>query len=130
MSFNTSLSGINAANSDLNVTANNIANVNTTGFKESRAEFAAPHSLLRSRAMKRAAAAATLDTSIASAVSDKPRGQKRFAATAAMSAMMNAPKPHVAALARFARASSSSRAGLRRMSVKFVVDLSARIKAR
>ena len=40
MSFNTSLSGINAANSDLNVTANNIANVNTTGFKESRAEFA------------------------------------------------------------------------------------------
>ncbi|MCD9006890.1 flagellar hook protein FlgE [Luteimonas sp. XNQY3] len=40
MSFNTSLSGINAANANLNVTANNIANVNTTGFKESRAEFA------------------------------------------------------------------------------------------
>jgi flagellar hook protein FlgE len=39
MSFNTSLSGINAANANLNVTANNIANVNTTGFKESRAEF-------------------------------------------------------------------------------------------
>ncbi|MCF5933661.1 flagellar basal body protein, partial [Xanthomonas perforans] len=40
MGFNTSLSGINAANADLNVTSNNIANVNTTGFKESRAEFA------------------------------------------------------------------------------------------
>lgn len=40
MAFNTSLSGINAANADLNVTSNNIANVNTTGFKESRAEFA------------------------------------------------------------------------------------------
>lgn len=40
MSFNTSLSGINAANADLNVTANNIANVKTTGFKQSRAEFA------------------------------------------------------------------------------------------
>ncbi|WP_225763817.1 flagellar hook protein FlgE [Stenotrophomonas sp. Marseille-Q4652] len=40
MSFNISLSGINAANSALNVTSNNIANVNTTGFKESRAEFA------------------------------------------------------------------------------------------
>ncbi len=40
MGFNVSLSGINAANADLNVTANNIANVNTTGFKESRAEFA------------------------------------------------------------------------------------------
>ncbi|TDB27310.1 flagellar hook protein FlgE [Stenotrophomonas sp. ATCM1_4] len=39
MGFNVSLSGINAANADLNVTANNIANVNTTGFKESRAEF-------------------------------------------------------------------------------------------
>lgn len=39
MSFNIALSGINAAQKDLNVTANNIANVNTTGFKESRAEF-------------------------------------------------------------------------------------------
>ncbi|MDF0532957.1 flagellar hook protein FlgE [Shewanella sp. A32] len=40
MSFNIALSGINAAQKDLNTTANNIANVNTTGFKESRAEFA------------------------------------------------------------------------------------------
>ncbi len=40
MSFAISLSGLNAASSDLEVTANNIANVNTTGFKESRAEFA------------------------------------------------------------------------------------------
>ncbi len=39
MGFNVSLSGISAANADLNVTANNVANVNTTGFKESRAEF-------------------------------------------------------------------------------------------
>jgi len=40
MGFNTSLSGMKAAGADLNVTSNNIANVNTTGFKESRAEFA------------------------------------------------------------------------------------------
>lgn len=40
MSFNNALSGVSAAQKDLNVTANNIANVNTTGFKESRAEFA------------------------------------------------------------------------------------------
>ena len=40
MSFNISLSGLNAASSDLDVTSNNIANVATTGFKESRAEFA------------------------------------------------------------------------------------------
>jgi flagellar hook protein FlgE len=39
MSFNIALSGLAAAQKDLNVTANNIANVNSTGFKESRAEF-------------------------------------------------------------------------------------------
>jgi flagellar hook protein FlgE len=39
MPFNIALSGLNAASADLNVTANNIANVNTTGFKGSRAEF-------------------------------------------------------------------------------------------
>jgi flagellar hook protein FlgE len=40
MPFAVALSGLNAASSDLNVTANNIANANTTGFKSSRAEFA------------------------------------------------------------------------------------------
>ncbi|HLZ78615.1 MAG TPA: flagellar hook protein FlgE [Sphingomonas sp.] len=39
MSFYTSLSGLNAAQTDLNVTSNNIANVGTIGFKSSRAEF-------------------------------------------------------------------------------------------
>jgi len=40
MAFNTALSGLNAAQAELNVTSNNIANVGTTGFKGSRAEFA------------------------------------------------------------------------------------------
>ena len=40
MSFNTALSGLNAATADLNVTANNIANVSTIGYKMSRTEFA------------------------------------------------------------------------------------------
>ncbi len=40
MSFNTALSGLQAATVDLSVTSNNIANVSTTGFKGSRAEFA------------------------------------------------------------------------------------------
>jgi flagellar hook protein FlgE len=40
MSFGIALSGIHAAQSDLNVTANNIANADTTGFKQSRTEFA------------------------------------------------------------------------------------------
>jgi flagellar hook protein FlgE len=39
MTFNTALSGLRAANSDLRVTGNNIANASTTGFKLSRAEF-------------------------------------------------------------------------------------------
>ncbi|MGV8922422.1 MAG: flagellar hook protein FlgE [Thermomonas sp.] len=39
MSFRISLSGMNAASADLNVTSNNIANANTSGFKQSRAEF-------------------------------------------------------------------------------------------
>ena len=39
MAFYTSLSGLNAAQLDLNTTSNNIANAGTTGFKGSRAEF-------------------------------------------------------------------------------------------
>ncbi|MFL0796543.1 MAG: flagellar hook-basal body complex protein [Cellvibrionaceae bacterium] len=40
MPFNVALSGLRAANTDLKVTGNNIANASTTGFKQSRAEFA------------------------------------------------------------------------------------------
>lgn len=40
MPFAIALSGLNAASADLEVTANNVANVNTNGFKMSRAQFA------------------------------------------------------------------------------------------
>jgi len=40
MSFKVALSGINAASSDLDVISNNLANLSTTGYKTSRAEFA------------------------------------------------------------------------------------------
>ncbi|MFK7886244.1 MAG: flagellar hook protein FlgE [Gammaproteobacteria bacterium] len=40
MPFRIALSGLNAASADLSVTANNIANANTYGYKESRGEFA------------------------------------------------------------------------------------------
>ncbi len=40
MSFNIALTGLNAANEALSVTANNLANTATVGFKGSRAEFA------------------------------------------------------------------------------------------
>jgi flagellar hook protein FlgE len=39
MGFSTALSGLNAASNSLTVIGNNIANSNTTGFKESRSEF-------------------------------------------------------------------------------------------
>ena len=39
MSFYTSLTGLNSASAQLGVTSNNIANVGTTGFKRSRADF-------------------------------------------------------------------------------------------
>lgn len=40
MSFDIALSGVEAANTDLDVISNNIANVDTTGFKGSTTEFA------------------------------------------------------------------------------------------
>ena len=40
MAFRIAVSGLRAATADLDVTGNNIANSNTTGFKASRAEFA------------------------------------------------------------------------------------------
>ena len=40
MSFSSALSGLNAAANDIAVISNNIANSSTTGFKDSRAEFA------------------------------------------------------------------------------------------
>ena len=39
MSFYTALTGLQAATASLSVTSNNIANVGTTGFKRSRADF-------------------------------------------------------------------------------------------
>src|SRR5580658_3723196 len=40
MSFNVALTGLDAANQDLSVAADNLANVSTVGFKGARAEFA------------------------------------------------------------------------------------------
>ena len=40
MSFRVAISGLKAAQSDLDVISNNVSNANTSGFKKSRAEFA------------------------------------------------------------------------------------------
>jgi flagellar hook protein FlgE len=39
MSFYTALTGLNGSQADISASSNNIANVGTTGFKRSRAEF-------------------------------------------------------------------------------------------
>jgi flagellar hook protein FlgE len=44
MSFNTAVSGLHAAHKRMEVAGNNIANVHTSGFKSSRAEFSAIYS--------------------------------------------------------------------------------------
>lgn len=44
MSFNIAISGLNATNQQLDTISNNIANVSTTGFKESRTEFSSIYS--------------------------------------------------------------------------------------
>ena len=40
MAFSTAISGIKAAQANLDVISNNIANASTVGFKASRAQFA------------------------------------------------------------------------------------------
>ena len=39
MSFYTALTGLNGSQADISATSNNIANVATTGYKRSKAEF-------------------------------------------------------------------------------------------
>ncbi len=59
MSFGIALSGLDAAQSDLDTTANNIANASTTGFKSSDSQFSELFS---------AAAAGVSDTQIGGGV--------------------------------------------------------------
>jgi flagellar hook protein FlgE len=70
MPFDIALSGINAASSDLEVTANNIANVNTVGFKGSRAEFSQVYSVAGENLSANAAGSGVRLTNIAQQFSD------------------------------------------------------------
>jgi flagellar hook protein FlgE len=70
MPFDIALSGINAASSDLEVTANNIANVNTVGFKGSRAEFSQIYSVAGENLSATAAGSGVRLTNIAQQFGD------------------------------------------------------------
>ncbi|WP_036137037.1 flagellar hook protein FlgE [Luteibacter sp. 9135] len=70
MPFDIALSGINAASSDLEVTANNIANVNTVGYKGSRAEFSQVYSVAGENLSATAAGSGVRLTNIAQQFGD------------------------------------------------------------
>jgi flagellar hook protein FlgE len=70
MPFDIALSGINAASTDLEVTANNIANVNTVGFKGSRAEFSQVYSVAGENLSANAAGSGVRLTNIAQQFND------------------------------------------------------------
>ncbi|MGA7438314.1 MAG: flagellar hook protein FlgE [Luteibacter sp.] len=70
MPFDIALSGINAASTDLEVTANNIANTSTVGFKGSRAEFSQVYSVAGQNLAATAAGSGVRVTNIAQQFSD------------------------------------------------------------
>lgn len=65
MSFSTAVTGLNAASNMLSVTGNNIANVNTTGFKNSRSEFADVYSTALSSGGKTTPGAGVVTVNVA-----------------------------------------------------------------
>jgi flagellar hook protein FlgE len=65
MSFSTAVTGLNAASNMLSVTGNNIANVNTTGFKNSRSEFADVYSTALSSGGKTTPGSGVVTTNVA-----------------------------------------------------------------
>ncbi|MDF3982117.1 flagellar hook protein FlgE [Luteibacter sahnii] len=70
MPFDIALSGLNAASTDLEVTANNIANVNTVGYKGSRAEFSQVYSVAGENLSATAAGSGVRVTNIAQQFGD------------------------------------------------------------
>ncbi|KPA51366.1 flagellar hook protein FlgE [Photobacterium leiognathi subsp. mandapamensis] len=61
MSFDIALSGLDATNVQLNTISNNIANVSTSGFKESRTEFSAVYNGMQASGVEVAAISQNFD---------------------------------------------------------------------
>jgi flagellar hook-basal body protein len=79
MSFYTSLTGLNAATTQLSVTSNNIANVGTTGFKRSRADFG---DIFATSPLQRASAVVGQGVSLKSVTQEFSQGNIQFSASA------------------------------------------------
>lgn len=78
MSFYTSLTGLNAATTQLSVTSNNIANVGTTGFKRSRADFA---DIFATSPLQRAASVIGQGVALKSVSQEFSQGNIQFSAS-------------------------------------------------
>ena len=77
MSFYTSLTGLNAATTQLSVTSNNIANVGTTGFKRSRADFG---DIFATSPLQRAASVIGQGVALKSVTQEFSQGNIQFSA--------------------------------------------------
>jgi len=78
MSFYTSLTGLNAATAALSVTSNNIANVGTTGFKRSRADFG---DIFATSPLQRAASVIGQGVSLKQVTQEFSQGNIQFSAS-------------------------------------------------
>ena len=78
MSFYTSLTGLNAATTQLGVTSNNIANVGTTGFKRSRADFG---DIFATSPLQRAASVIGQGVALKSVTQEFSQGNIQFSAS-------------------------------------------------
>ena len=77
MTFYTSLTGLNASTTQLSVTSNNIANVGTTGFKRSRADFG---DIFATSPLQRAASAVGQGVTLKSVTQEFSQGNIQFSA--------------------------------------------------
>jgi flagellar hook-basal body protein len=77
MTFYTSLTGLNASTTQLSVTSNNIANVGTTGFKRSRADFG---DIFATSPLQRAASAVGQGVALKAVTQEFSQGNIQFSA--------------------------------------------------
>jgi flagellar hook-basal body protein len=77
MTFYTSLTGLNASTTQLAVTSNNIANVGTTGFKRSRADFG---DIFATSPLQRAASAVGQGVALKAVTQEFSQGNIQFSA--------------------------------------------------
>ena len=90
MSFYTSLTGLNAATTELAVTSNNIANAGTSGFKRSDADFG---DIFATSPLQRAASVIGAGVSLKSVSQEFSQGNIEFSANSICSTAISTVLP-------------------------------------